>query len=143
MKVCLAYPLEVTDISKVPAQHAGDWEFVMTGRNGKLRPVPFWKIGTVWDYPGCIDMIFHGVARPSDDEAWKECGLTPEQVEAKIEAYLPMRDAIAPEDRGFYKLGYIAGYNGDGSYKPGPNWDEFQKLLAEAEAKAAEDDEED
>lgn len=105
----------------------------------KGRNISFWlPVGTLIDDPNCHFIVKMGQAEPADEECALECACTKEELAARLLAAEMLNVGIMPDDRPLYIAGYIRGYNGDGSYKPGPKWAEYQKLQA-----AADEDDED
>jgi hypothetical protein len=79
-------------------------------------------------------LVRQGVAVAADDACAQRVRRSPAQQAEAQYAYERLSRGIHPEDFAFYDAGYIAGYNPDGSYIPGPNF---------AEMPAVEDLEED
>lgn len=82
----------------------------------------FAPVGTLIDDPDCWMIVLMGQAEPADDECREKSGQTPEKRAAALHAARRLAHAIDPEDYAKFDAGIIAGYNADGSYKPGPNW---------------------
>ena len=113
------------------------WKTLM--RNGKKRLVPHWKQGASMEDENAHWWVRMGFALPDDDECRERAGMTDESLDAAKKAYSRAAAGIHPDDNALFDAGFISGYNPDESYKPGPKWDEYQKLLAEQEAEEEED----
>ena len=94
-------------------------------RNSETQPVTFWKRGAIIDHPQAYMLVRQGCAVPADDDCAKRAARSPEQQAAAQYAYERLSRGIHPEDFDRYDAGYIVGYNPDGSYIPGPNWDQM------------------
>ena len=95
--------------------------------------------GTIMDHPDAYMLVQGGVAEPADEECEKRAGLTAEQFQAAKYYGKRREEHIHPDDFDAYNAGYMVGYNGDGSWKPGPNYNEWLVLQDEDE----EDEEDD
>lgn len=62
------------------------------------------------------------MAVPADDECAKAAGMTPEEMKVAQHHQDRVRLGIHPEDFEAFDSGIMAGYNPDGSFKPGPNY---------------------
>lgn len=96
-------------------------------RNSRMVDVEFWKNGAVLDHPDAWMLVEAGCAEAADDECSQRVSRTPEQQAAAELAYSRIAAGIHPKDFALFNAGYIAGYLPNGDYKPGPNWDEYQK----------------
>lgn len=99
---------------------------VMMG--GRVQPVVFWKQGEVFDNEYGPAAVQSGIAEPVDDECKAACNRTPAQIALAQKAYERTRLGIHPDDFEAYEKGYMMGYNGDGSWKPGPNYAEWEAI---------------
>lgn len=79
--------------------------------------------GTERDTPRGHRLCQMGIAEPVDDECRIACGKSQDQLEAAQEAYPMLEAGIIEEDREAYKAGALTGYNPDGSWIEGPNYD--------------------
>ncbi len=105
----------------------------------KLVPVPYFPAGTEFEHD-VLGFIARGQAEPSDQEAINGCNLTPDELKKRQHAYRRISAGISPDDYTLFDNGIILGYNLDGTYKPGPNWAEYQKAAkAIPQAKDGED----
>ena len=77
--------------------------------------------GTVIKDPKAYMLVRMGIAIPADDECRERAGMTEEKMKAAIHAQRRTAAGIHPDDFAAYDCGEMVGYNGDGSYKPGPN----------------------
>jgi hypothetical protein len=106
--------------------HEDCWEYREIMRNGEMTKVPFWKKGAVIDFPDCWRLVQMGCAVPADDGCLKRANRNPDELAAAQKAYERVRLGIHPEDYELFDAGVIVGYEGNGDYKPGPNWDRYQ-----------------
>ena len=97
-------------------------------RNGADTPATFWKLGAILTRPDSYMLVRLGVAEPADDECRIAASMTGAQREAAQHAARRLSAGIHPEDFGLYDSGIIIGYNPDGTYKPGPNFDQLPDL---------------
>jgi len=65
-----------------------------------------------------------GGAMPADEECKRAVGMTPVELTAVQNAQDKARLGIAPEDYEAYDQGIMRGYNPDGTFIPGPNYEE-------------------
>ena len=93
-------------------------------------------VGTVIDHPDAYKLVRRGCADPADEECRIAADMTPEQLRKAQEHYPIVHAGVIPEDYDAWRRGYMRGYNPDGSWKPGPNWDEY---VGEEHAQRAED----
>ena len=87
--------------------------------------------GTIIDHPEAWKLVKMGVAIPADDECEKRAGMNAAQLAAAQVAQEKTRAGIAPEDYEAFEQGLMVGYEPDGSWKPGLNYEEY----AQAEAR--------
>lgn len=106
----------------------------MRKRNMRMRPVLFWKVGTVFDLPDSFLLVRNGCALPLDDECRERCEMTDEEIAAAQQTYERTEKGIHPEDFNLYDNGIITGYDAAGNYIPGPNWHLLEEASDEAEA---------
>jgi hypothetical protein len=97
-------------------------------RNGEIQPRTFWRHGAIIDHPQAYMLVRQGCAEPADDDCAKRAARSPKQQAEAQYAYERLAKGIHPEDFERYDAGYIAGYNPDGSYIPGPNWDQMPSV---------------
>ena len=96
-----------------------------TWRNGQMEPVRFWKLGAVVSRPDSYMLVRMGIAEPEDEECLQRAAMTPDDFRQAQHAARRVTAGISPEDFPYYDAGIITGYNPDGSYIPGPNWDQM------------------
>jgi hypothetical protein len=96
-----------------------------TWRNGMMEPVQFWQLGAVVSRPDSYMLVRMGVAESHDEECLQRAAMTPEQARQAQHAARRVTAGISPEDFPLYDAGIITGYNPDGSFVPGPNWDQM------------------
>jgi hypothetical protein len=82
--------------------------------------------GTVIDHPKAYALVLRGVAEPADDECKAKADPTPEQMERAQFYYDRTEAGIIPDDFQAYADGLMVGYNPDGTWKPGPNFEEAE-----------------
>lgn len=105
-------------------------------RNGRMRDILFWKNGGIIKHWQAFRLVQHGVALPADEECAAAADRTEEQLAAAQRAYERVSRGIHPDDYALFDAGVIAGYEDDGSYKPGPNAAQHPQVF-----EAEEDDE--
>lgn len=82
--------------------------------------------GTIIDQPEAYKFVRHGIADPVDEECRIAAGMSePEIVVAKMRQRR-VSAGIHPDDYDVYDQGIMVGYNPDGSFKPGPNYEEAE-----------------
>jgi len=105
-------------------------------RNGKDEP--YFPKGTVFEGPQALFLVQTGQAKPIDDECKKACGMTEDELAANsVEYEMDAKGIRGVRDRNFYITGVIIGYDGEGKYIPGPNWNSWH---AEKKEREMEDD---
>lgn len=110
----------------------------MTCPKDRENPTGVKPEGTLIDHPDAFRLVQMGVAEPADPECAEAAGMTPEGIAAAGHAYDRVTRGIHPDDYEAYDAGYMIGYEGDGSWKPGPN---YESWLAQQENDEDEDDE--
>ncbi len=79
--------------------------------------------GTILDLPEAYKFVQHGIADPADEECRAAAGMSdPEIVLAKMRQRRTSA-GIAMEDYDVFDKGIMVGYNPDGTFKPGPNFE--------------------
>lgn len=110
------------------------WVEKMHPTKGKIKvPVPYFPAGTLFK-TDVIGRIMRGQAAPDNDFTAKACGLSAAETADMQHRYKRLLAGIDPDDFELFDAGVIVGYDKDGEYRPGPNWDAFQKSRAEAAA---------
>jgi hypothetical protein len=94
-------------------------------RNGANRPATFWQQGAILERPDSFMLVRLGVAEAADEECEMAASMTSAQLAQAQHAARRLAAGIHPEDFALYDAGIILGYNGDGTYKPGPNFDQM------------------
>ena len=94
-------------------------------RNGADTPVTFFKPGAILDRPDSFMLVRLGIAEPADEQCRLAASMTTAQRQQAQHASKRLAAGIHPEDFGLYDAGVIVGYNPDGTYKPGPNFDQL------------------
>jgi hypothetical protein len=100
-----------------------------SGRCGEIAPA-----GTVLDVPDAWKLVQLGCADPEDAECDEKAGMTAEQRKRAQHAQERAERGIIPEDFAAYDAGVMQGYQPDGSWIPGPNFDEWQWQQRKAES---------
>jgi len=80
--------------------------------------------GTLIDHRQAALLVRMGVAEAVDDECKKAANMTPEKTAAAVKAYNRLEKGIATEDFKAFDEGVMCGYNPDGSWIPGPHYEE-------------------
>ena len=88
--------------------------------------VRVWKVGAIVDHPKAWKLVKLGICDPVDDECEEWARMTPEKAARAKQAAKRVAAGIHPDDYELFDRGEIVGYNPDGSYKPGPNWPEYE-----------------
>lgn len=101
--------------------------------------VPYWPAGTEYETQKAAFFVRQGMAEPADEECAVAAAMTDDEKRKVQHAYRRQALGIIPKDWKLFDAGYIAGYDSDGEYLPGPKWDEYQEQLA---AEADEEDDE-
>jgi hypothetical protein len=96
-------------------------------RNGAKQSATFWKQGAVLTRPDSFMLVRMGIAEAVDDECKQRASMWADQFRAAQHAYARLNAGIHPDDFGLFDAGIILGYNPDGTYKPGPNFDQFPR----------------
>lgn len=100
------------------------------------RPGEWDLPGEIIEHPKCWMMVMMGCAVPADDQCEDRCnaaGLTSEAFERAKYAYERQERGIAPEDWPAYDAGAMTGYDEDGEWIPGPNYDSWMREHDEEE----------
>ena len=94
-------------------------------RNGANQTALFWELGAILERPDCYMLVRMGVAEPADEECEQWAGMNGQQRQQAQHAARRLSAGIHPEDFALFDAGIILGYNPDGTYKPGPNYDQL------------------
>jgi len=80
--------------------------------------------GTILEAPQIYKFVIHGCADPADEECRVAAGMSdPEIVLAKMHQRRKAA-GIHPDDFEAFDTGVMVGYNPDGTWKPGPNFED-------------------
>jgi hypothetical protein len=90
--------------------------------------------GTVIDHPEAFRLVQLGVAEPLDEACVRAAGMTPEAFEAAKAAAERAALGIHPDDFEAHAAGAMAGYDADGNWVPGPNFDAWVEAHSGPEA---------
>jgi hypothetical protein len=88
----------------------------------------------VIDHADAWKLVQLGCAEPADEECDRKAGMTAEQRTAAQHASLRAERGIIPEDFVAYDSGVMTGYQPDGSWIPGPNFEDWQWQKRKAES---------
>jgi hypothetical protein len=94
-------------------------------RNGRNQPATFWRQGAILERPDSYILVRMGVAEPADEECRIAASMNAAQRAEAQHAARRLSAGIHPEDFHLYDAEVILGYNPDGTYKPGPNYDQL------------------
>ena len=94
-------------------------------RNGADTPATFFKLGAILERSDSFMLVRLGIAEPADEECRLAASMTTAQRQQAQHASRRLAAGIHPEDFPLYDAGIIVGYNPDGTYKPGPNFDQL------------------
>lgn len=131
MKAKLLYEREVLEFDpKDGKKHAPPYLVAQcVRRDGRL----YAPIGTILDDPQCFWLVLNGQAEAADEECAERTACSPEKKAARLHAAKRLAAGIEREDYELFDSGVILGYDPDGNYIHGPNWDE---KVARGEAKS-------
>jgi len=114
------------DMSTMSEELKSKVRFAKNGEAGK--PIAIFPAGTEFEGDQALALCRNGQATPSDQECADALGLTEAQLNALQIGYkMDMLGIHKPEDRELYRAGVISGFDKNGRYKPGVNWDEYNK----------------
>jgi hypothetical protein len=82
--------------------------------------------GTVLNQPGAYKFVRLGIADPEDEECRIAAGLSDPQILLAKMRQRRVSAGVAPEDYDAFDKGIMVGYNPDGTFKPGPNFEEAE-----------------
>lgn len=117
------------DVSTLDPDQAHKLKFRWARQGRDNVQVPYFPAGTEYEHPNADFFVRNGIADPADTECEEMVGaITAEQRVLVKKRYRRLAAGIAQEDFALFDAGVILGYNaGDGSYVPGPNWDEYHR----------------
>lgn len=84
--------------------------------------VRWWPEGTVLEDARAFRLVQQGVAEPADEECEEAAAMTPAMMAAAQAAQ--DRIHIHPDDFEAFEAGKMIGYDEDGEWIPGPNFEE-------------------
>lgn len=112
-------------VSWVPGQDA----------SGARVMVAVYAEGTIFEGPIALQLCRTGQATPLDNECAEALGKSPEEIAVlQIEYKMHALGIHNKADRELYRAGVIVGYDQNGTYKPGPNWQKYKEAQAKLEA---------
>lgn len=103
-------------------------------QNGRPVKRRFWRLGAEIEDPMVWRLVQCGVAIPADDACREACGLSEDQMAFAQKRYEAVCRGIAPEDYQLFFNKVISGYEDDGSFKKGDNWQAMPELWEEPES---------
>ena len=101
--------------------------------SGRKQQKTYWRSDVVFDNVWGPTLVRRGMANPMDDECAETAGLTPLQIESARLAYDRTNRGIHPDDFDAFDRGYMTGYQPDGSWIPGPAYQEWESQQVEEE----------
>jgi hypothetical protein len=117
------------NVATLDSEQAHKLKFRWARQGRENIKVGYFPAGTEYEHPDADFFVRNGQADPADQECIDAIGaITSEQRELVKKRYRRLAAGIAQEDFALFDAGVILGYNaGDGSYVPGPNWDEYHR----------------
>lgn len=120
MQARLLYEKEVLEVDPTTKKpHAPASLVKQCVRRGKHLFAP---VGTLLDDPNCYHIVLMGQAEAVDEECKERTACTPEEHAARLHAGRRLMAGIEKDDYELFDKGAITGYDADGRYVPGPNW---------------------
>lgn len=114
------------DVAGLDSEQTSKLKFRWTRQGRENVRVAYFPAGTEYEHPNADFFVHNGQADPADQECIDAVGaMTPEQRELVKKRYRRLAAGITQDDLPLFDAGVILGYNGDGSYKHGPNWDAY------------------
>ena len=83
-------------------------------------------IGTEIRGPESWKLVRMGMAEPADDECRARCNMNQAQIDAAAKAQERGSKGIHPDDYEAFDRGEMVGYKPDGTFIPGPNFEQYQ-----------------
>lgn len=87
----------------------------------------FLPAGAEFEHPKAAFWVRHGCAVSADAECAAAVNRSAAELAEAQRAYRRLEAKIHPDDFALFDAGVIAGYDLDGKFVPGPNWDEYQR----------------
>ena len=101
---------------------------------GKPTLVAMYLEGCIFEGDIALQLCRTGQAAPADEECALALGKSAaELARLQIEYKMNAMGINNKDDRELYRAGVIAGYEKDGTYKPGPNWAKYKEAQAKLE----------
>lgn len=114
------------DMSTMSEEMKAKVRFAKNGESGK--PIAIFPAGTEFEGDHAITLCKNGQAAPSDQECADALGMSSEKLLSLQVGYkMDTLGIHKTEDRELYRAGVISGFDANGNYKPGVNWDEYNK----------------
>lgn len=119
---------DASNISPELSKHLR-WKFVKD-RQGNPRQDPYFPAGTIFEGQQAVQLCRTGQATPADSECMEALGLSEGECQRlAVEYEMNTLGIWDKKDRELFRAGVIAGYEEDGTAKPGPNWDAYNAAL--------------
>jgi len=83
--------------------------------------------GTIIECPKAFWLVRQGCAEPADDECRKRARITPDRMAAASRSYDRLEKGIHPEDFEAFDQGKMVGYDAQGNWIPGPNFEQDEE----------------
>ncbi len=84
--------------------------------------------GTIIEHPDVYKLVRRGCAEPADEEGSKAANISKEKWEEAVQHYARTSAGIHPDDFAAWDRGLMRGYNPDGSWVPGPNFEDDEDI---------------
>lgn len=82
------------------------------------------RAGTILELPEAYKWVRHGVADPADEECRVAAGMSDPEIALAKMRQRRTSAGIDSEDFEAFDTGVMVGYNPDGTWKPGPNFED-------------------
>lgn len=99
----------------------------MTGPQSEEFPDGIKPKGTIIDHPQAHLLVLRGVATAADEECMAKAPMSAKETATAAFYYARTEAGIDPDDFEAYAKGYLIGYEPDGTWKPGPNYADFEQ----------------
>jgi len=94
-------------------------------RRSAAYPDGIMPAGSLIEHPDAWRLVNRGVAEPADEQCRRKITRSPEQIRQAQLAYPKVAAGIHPDDYALYDRGVMVGYDADGEFIPGPNYDQW------------------
>ncbi len=111
------------------------FRFAPVGSDPTPKPIPYFPANTEFEHPEAYKHCRTGTASPGDEECRVAANMTPEQLQAAQRLHRIAAAGILDSDIELFDLEVITGYEMNGEYKKGPNFDTYMTARKEHEAK--------